>query len=501
MIPTVQGLLQVTPIHEEDRYIRVRIRDVEIANNTDIILHMINPNEINQIVQQLEQNIKELNLKNREILETEIRTIKSKLKTIQNPSRQKRGLINLGGTINKWLFGTMDDNDRQEILEHLQVVDENSHNSIQNLNKQIKINESFNKTLLNLKELIEDDRKKILQSINETNFHIKNLSETISFLDQETKLRYIENKINQILDNIVAAKNNFIHPSMLTTEELDLYKVDIHKLKLLKVGVLEYQNKFLVFAIKIPRDYILTELQLIKPVPNKQNFEIDEKDELIVEINNNTYNYNESSNLKDLKLSNHCMTKKKCTLKYNNVTSIEEIDDETILLKNMYNDSLIQNCDKRKYQLKGNFLINFNNCTLEIKRQKFYNKKITILDKYYYPVENIQIITQKTIDFNKIIIENEKNIEEIKELKFHRNIMYGTNISVTFLVAISILIVISYICWKNKKDKIKIINNMKPEASDSKRGGATYIEFPMVSGPTVLPDAYRIPTKPKPMAW
>lgn len=195
------------------------------------------------------------------------------------------------------------------------------------------------------------------------------------------------------------------------------------------------------------------------------------------------------------------MTKKKCTLKYNNVTSIEEIDDETILLKNMYNDSLIQNCDKRKYQLKGNFLINFNNCTLEIKRQKFYNKKITILDKYYYPVENIQIITQKTIDFNKIIIENEKNIEEIKELKFHRNIMYGTNISVTFLVAISILIVISYICWKNKKDKIKIINNMKPEASDSKRGGATYIEFPMVSGPTVLPDAYRIPTKPKPMAW
>lgn len=482
---------------------RVRIRDVEIANNTDIILHMIDPSEITQILKQLEVNIILLNLKNREVLNIEINTIKSKLRTIQISNRQKRGLINLGGKIQKWLFGTMDDNDRQEILEHLHVIDENSHNSIQNLNKQIKINDSFNKTFLNLKALIEDDRKLILQSLNTSYQQIKDLSETVLYLDQETKLRYIENKINQILDNIVSTKNNFIHPSMLTAEELDLYKVDIHKLKLLKLGIMEYKNNFLVFAIKIPRDYIITELQLIKPVPNKEKLEIDEKEELIVEINNKIYNYDETLNLKELKLSNHCMIERKCSLKYNNITSIEKIDDETIFLINMYNDTLNHDCNTKKYQLKGNFLINFNNCTLEIKQNKFYNKKVTIMDKYYYPADNMQIINEKTIDFKKIIIQNENNIEEIKELKFHRNVMYSTNI---FIACVLIIIAgtIMYLYCKSKNGKIKIINNMKPETSDLKPGGVTYItltEGTARAESTKLPDGYVIKPKPKPMAW
>lgn len=502
-IKTAQGLLQVHPIHEENGYVRIKNKEVEIGNDTDTILHIINPTEMAQILSQLERNIEHLKPEDKQTISTEIKIIKSKLRTLQNPTRQKRGLINIIGTAQNWLFGTMDDKDRQEIFEHLQVIEENNHKAIQNLNKQIKINDHYNKTLSDLKMLIENDRIKILNSANQANQDLKELNYKILFLDQETKLRYLENKINQILDNIIATKHNMIHPSMLTLEELDTYNIDFHKLRLLKAGVTEYKNQLLIFAIKIPKSYIVTELQIIKPIPNSEGFEINEQDDMIIEIKGKCYQYDENTLLKDLKESKNCIFQEKCALVYNNVTSIEEIDDETILVKNMYNDTMWQNCDKRKINLTGNYLINFNNCTLGIRNKKFYNKKITLLDKYFYPANEIKDMHIKPINFDKIILENMKNIEEIQELKYHKNIMYGTNITITITLIVSILCLIIFIIWKNNKDKIKIINNMKPEASDLKRGGVTYnMENPLRDANSQsLPDVYHIKRKAKPMAW
>lgn len=501
MTSTVQGLLQVHPIQENNGYVKIKIRQVQIANDTDTILHMIDPIEMKQILEKLESNIEHLKFEDRQALYTEIRIIKSKLRTIQKPNRQRRGLINVVGSAQKWLFGTMDDTDRQEILAHLQITDENNHNIIKNFNKQIKINDHYNKTLSDLKILIENDRTKILQSINSTNQNVQELNYKILFLDQETKLRYFENKVNQILDNIMATKNNIIHPSMLTLEELDFYNIDFYKLKLLKAGVMEYKDQFLVFAIKIPKSYITTELQMIKAMPNSQMLEINESEELIVEIKGKQYEYKEEALLKDLKISKNCIFQEKCILTYNNVTSIESIDDETILLKNMYNEPLWQNCDKRLINLTGNYLINFNNCTLGIKEKKFYNKKITIYDRYYYPSKTIQIATVKSINFDEIILENINNLNELKELKYHKNVMYGTNISILIVFLISLLIVISFLCWKKKKEKIRIVNNVKPETSDSKRGGVTYISPQHPKHLEDLPETYKIQSKQKPLAW
>lgn len=71
----------------------------------------------------------------------EVQLLKSKIKTItfSTHKRNKRGLINGVGTLYKWLFGTMDDIDRQEIVQHFEIIDTNNHNAINNLNKQIHI--------------------------------------------------------------------------------------------------------------------------------------------------------------------------------------------------------------------------------------------------------------------------------------------------------------------------------------------------------------------------
>lgn len=481
MITSVQGLLQVHHIPEENGYTKIRMKEVDIVNDTDTILHIVNPGEMMQILNNLESNINLLNIKDKETLYPEVNLIKSKIRTISRSNRQKRGLINAVGRVQNWLFGTMDDSDREEILEHLKITDENNHASINNLNKQIKINENYNRSLSDLKIIIENDRTKILESLNTTNEFVRNLNYKILVLEQSTMLRYLENKVNKILDNIMAAKNNIIHPSMLTLEELETYNIDFHTIQLLKAGVMEYNNQFLLIAIKIPVNYISTELKIIKPIPNSNYFMIDEEEEFVIEVNDNIYKYEEKSIFKNLKKSKNCVFSNSCHLVYNNVTSIEEIDGKTLLLKNMFKELIYQNCDQRIITLNGNYLINYNNCTIKIKQNKFTNREILIPDKYFYPSYKHNEMFVKPLDFNKIIMENEKNLDEIKELKYHKKIIYGSNISLALILILSIIGVIIFILLKTKEQTIKIVNNLKPETSDLKGGGVTANNLPTLN--------------------
>ena len=320
-------------------------------------------------------------------------------------------------------------------------------------------------------------------------------------MDQETKLKYLENKINKILDNKVSTQHNIMHPSLLTLEELEMYKVDFFKLKLLRTGIIEYKNKYLIFAIKIPIDYIKTGVQLIKAIPNKEYFEIKEKDVFIVNVNNQIFIYEKNLMLKELKLSEHCFIKKTCKIRYNNLTSIEEIDEETIIVKNIFNKILGQNCDKRQFSLNGQYIINFNNCSLKINHREFKNSKTAFLDKYYYPTENIKnssLMLIKPINLEKIEFENIKNIKEIKELKFHKNLLHGTKISVITILII-VVCIICYFKFKLRSKKIVVTNKMIPEDSDLKREGVIYAD---VAKTSLEPSVHQVvPPNLKLRAW
>lgn len=144
-------------------YAEVKLDTVEIVNKFDIIIHKIYPEELLNITNSLEITFKSLqSSKYQVLLANRITRIKNKIKTLI-PNREKRGLCNFCGSVNKWLFGTMDDEDRQNIEEHLSVIDSNNHNIIPNMNQQVKINDNFNKTFVMLKNIIDNDRNKILQ--------------------------------------------------------------------------------------------------------------------------------------------------------------------------------------------------------------------------------------------------------------------------------------------------------------------------------------------------
>lgn len=122
------------------------------------------------------------------------------------------------------------------------IIDQNSYNIIENVNKQISINDSLNKSLEHLKTAVDNDRKEIEPSFNELKELNNNFLNKLFYLDQLSKLKTIEHKIDQIQDNIVSAKNNFIHPSIFTSQEILKFKID--KLKLLKAGIIKLSFLF-----------------------------------------------------------------------------------------------------------------------------------------------------------------------------------------------------------------------------------------------------------------
>ena len=96
------------------------------------------------------------------------------------------------------MFGVMDDDDRQDIVDHLKIIEENGHNAIVNLNKQIVINEHFNRSLNLLKDTRESDRKQIIETISKINKEENIIERKFLYNDQMSKLKFIENKVQEM---------------------------------------------------------------------------------------------------------------------------------------------------------------------------------------------------------------------------------------------------------------------------------------------------------------
>lgn len=476
--------IQITPINNENGYSVLKIFDTEIVNETKIVLHIIRPIEINHIIDDLEQNTIGLKSDYRSIIQSEIITLRTKLRSIMPLSnRQKRGLLNIVGSAGKWLFGVMDDEDRQNIIGQLDIANGNSHNIIETVNQQVIINNHFNDSINLIRSSILDDRKKIDLAMNNIQTQNSEIRSQLLFNDQLMKLKFLENKINQILDNISSAKYNIFHPSILTSEEIDKYNIDFYKLKLIRMGILLYNNDCLIFSIKIPVNFIKVEVRLILPMPNNMYYEIEEKQEMIVNIDNNTYAYSTNKMLKELKLTKNCVFKDNCKLIFNNKTSFELMDDETVIVKNAVNMKIDNNCNANTSSvIYGNNIVMFSNCKITIQNEIFYNQKESYLEKIPdFTDYNKNNFTSK-LTFNDIVLSNFKNIKDINELKNHQQISY----SLIVFIFISTVISLTIICYIFKAKSVNIeINERIQENSGTNGGGVTY-PYPTVSYATEI---------------
>lgn len=463
IIPT-RSILLSNPIISETGFINVKIKTVEIVNQTITVLHMINPNDFSTVIEDIESNMMNMKIPPNGLIEKQIQILKSRLKSINSLSRnirKKRGLLNIVGSAQKWLFGTMDNDDRTDILNHLDIITTNSHNAIEGLNKQIVINDHFQDSINLLKSIIRSDRNMTKSVVNDLKSENGRIITRLYYSDILFKLKFIEDRINQIQDSIASAKNHILHPSILTSDEIVNYDIDFHKLQLTKLDALYYKDNFLVIAIKIPLDFFKTDLRLMLPMPNSKFLEIDSDKEYFITVNNIQYKYEENKSLKYLQRSSRCTLYSNCKLKYNDLFNIITIDEETVIIKNAKNQEIIQNCDDRHILINGNHILSFYDCEIKIDYNVFTNKNEIVFDKYVYD-DNVTYNFTENISLNYKGLSNNSfhNLNEIKELKMHKNISYGINISIMIIF----IIIVSVLMFIIKKNQIKIkINETPPQ--------------------------------------
>lgn len=124
-------------------------KTVEIVNETSLILHVIQPRELSNILDNIQENIITLSIDTKQHLITQIEAIKAKIRSLTpNSKRQKRGILNIVGDAEKWLFGTMNEEDRQQIERRLSTNKINNLQTINTINKQVEINTNFNQSIL-----------------------------------------------------------------------------------------------------------------------------------------------------------------------------------------------------------------------------------------------------------------------------------------------------------------------------------------------------------------
>lgn len=465
LIPITNQTLIVENIDGTLGYTQIKLGETDIVLNYDTLLHIINLPEIENIINQIEQNVLIMKLSTDKtiILENEIKKLKSKLKTII-PHRHRRAPFNFIGTIQKWLYGTMDNQDREEISGHLNTIDINNHNIIGNTNQQVKINKNFNETFVQIKNIIEGDRKILQEKINDINNFNNRLFSDIQYIDYTLKIKILLDSIQSIQDNIASSRSGILHSNILTIEEIEEYQIDLIKLKNIKLATLVDNNSNIIFIIMIPKETIKLDLLLITAITNNKNQELILQTEKIIKFKNTTYIYNENRDIKNQVTLNNCLTKKNCMKKFNNESEIIEIDQGIVLAKNQKYANLTSNCDQRNIVLSGNYLLNFHNCTIKINQYTMYNNEKEFRQRFIITndFKDLNDLDSK-ISFEEIILKQEKNTEEIKEAKFNKALVYtGISISTVMIIVVITIVIILYLYIKNKTEKIKIENVIKP---------------------------------------
>lgn len=408
-------------------------------------------------------------------LKIPISKIKHNIKTITS-HRHKRGLINIGGKIANWLFGTMDNDDKTEIENHLNLIDLNNHQAFTNLNKQIKINDDLQKNIETLQQYINENKVLTLKTLNDTTDVTKKSIKNIHFLSILSNINFLSLEIDKIQQNIAFAKHGIMSHSILTDEEIDDYDIDISKYKNIKASLLRFNDK-LIFAILIPNfsNDLAIKYKVI-PVPNSKFEEIYIEHKDIILFKNRIYIDNEELYIKKLKEANGCTVSlinekyNNCKKVFNNNYELIEILPNLILIKNAKNVALFNDCNHIKYKLFKNNFVTFNNCTIKINDvtfsniEKFVENYVTIPN--FVKIDNISF----KANIEEIHLKQVENIKEIKEMKYksdnHSMLIYFVASVIILILLILIFYIIKIKLYGKYIFKKKAINEIKAIKDD-----------------------------------
>lgn len=345
--------------------------------------------------------------------------------------RNKRGLINIIGTAYKYLFGTLDQNDKEELEQKIYDLSQHSI-QINELNEVIEVVNRGIEVINHLSAISEGDRRLELLVFN---------------LQQFTE--YIED----IELGMQLTRLGIFNPKLLRHDPLS--HVNSEKLLNIKTSTwLKSDANEILIISHIPRDIIKTALFNIVPYPDKDNNILIENvnDKYYIQ-DNQVYKQNSGKPIINKCITgilNQIPTECRYSKTHNNI-GITYVEPNIILTWKLSKIVLNQNCIiNREIIIEGDNIIKAFNCSVQI--------------------ENI-LITSTTLDYTQTVYIN-NNVTKLEPLSYlnakeiikeHTNTYNTLQIITLTILAIIILTLILYFIYKYKGIPKKLIVKYKKE--------------------------------------
>lgn len=380
----------------------------------------------------------------------------------QKIKRQKRGLINAGGTLQKFLFGTLDANDGEHYENILTELKNNQRKIIQETNVQLSLSrtliDKYSKTI----EKITLNQQKIADYVNNFNQRFDNFSDELyRYISISTMINQIFINANNIitflntLENAVTfSKIHVTHPDVLSHENLNRILNELKRYysvnKILKLTSFSwfavihtncyYSENGILFALEIPIIYQKSYqyFQLL-PFPTNKNTIIIPKQPYLA-LEDETYQYMEQPCIKiedkyicDQKnLENDPSTDCIASLVQDKKSSCSQVPiEQPKLMFNKINDEYLiiisretikikSHCPEEEYHLvEGNILVQLpENCSISYKTYTFGNKQSSSLGKplMLLNIENSTLMKVERNSVKPLRIDNIA-LEDVHDLK------------------------------------------------------------------------------------
>lgn len=346
------------------------------------IIHHINLSSYIEILNNIKSEVKMIDSTSimKSQLTYQIGEIEKLLEELQGqPSRMRRS-INWIGSAWKWIAGSPDATDWDEILKSQDRI-------IENNNEQYKINTA-----------ITDKIQQILNQHNEILLHLDDNTSEVFQQMMFNRLQLVKEEVKEIVRAAQLAKGGIINSNLLDKEEVSRLITEIETLPYSnEIEAIEYaeptmlmKNSTILYIVSIPKtskeDF--HHIQIRSTTKNNKQVHLEHNEILINQHNiygiiNKCHTRNEISichfsQLQELK-ENHCISQLMkglnagCESIFNENEIIEPINDNIVFLNNFRGMITYNNSIKH---LEGNYLVQYQNETFETKGWVFTNKEI-----------------------------------------------------------------------------------------------------------------------------
>lgn len=376
--------------------------------------------------------------------------------------RQKRGLINAGGTLQKWIFGTLDATDGERYENILRNLKENQEKIVKQTNAQISLSKALVDKYSKGIDKIALNQQKISDYVANFSQRLENFSDELyRYMGSSTMINRIFinaysilSFLNTLENAITFSKLHVTHPDILSHENL---KQILHELKnyytsnqILKINNFSwfsiihtncyYSENGILFVLEIPIVYPKPfQYFHLFPFPTKQNTIIVPKQPYLA-LEDETYQYMDQPCIKieenyicdhenfQTDPSTDCIASlvqdKKSFCLHTPIEPpsliLNKINDEYLIIISKDTIKVKTYCPDREYHLiKGNVLIQLpENCSISYKDYTFSSKKTSKFEKpiILLNTEDLSLINEKHSS-SKLLHIDGIPLEEIHHLQ------------------------------------------------------------------------------------